>query len=62
MQSAIAAASQEATLPSVSIDALQNSDFIAVALWSATGILASIGLIVFSPLSGDVFALVGSIA
>jgi len=60
MQNAIAVASQEAKLPNVSIDALENN-FLVVALWSATGLLASIGLMTFSPLSGDLFALMGSI-
>jgi hypothetical protein len=62
MQSAIAVASQEAKSPSVSIDALQHSNFIVVALWSATGLLATAGLIIFFPFSSDLFALIGSLA
>jgi len=62
MHSTIAVASQEAKALSVPIDAFKNSDFTLVALWSATGLLASIGLLAFSPLSSDVFALMGAIA
>jgi len=58
MQSAIAIASKEAKSSSVSIDA----NFILVALWSATGLLATAGLITFFPFSNDLFALIGSLA
>jgi len=61
MQSAIAVASPEAKSTSLPIDALQNSNFIIVALWSATGLLATAGLMAFFPLSSDLFALVGSL-